>query len=186
MRDIEKLCNVIEEELHKIAEKGLNTGNLDTAYKLIDMYKDLKNTEYWDIKGEYYMEMLGGGHSEYDGYSERGRKRDSMGRYSREGGMNNSYGNNSYSERRGMYSNRGYSRNNMGYSGNDRYDEYMDSKQSYRSSGNSPECKQRLMDTLEDYMDDFSKKMEEMLRDSDCAEERTTIKRYLDKIKNLT
>ena len=41
------------------------------------------------------------------------------------------------------------------------------------------------MDTLEDYMDDFSQKMEEMLRDSDCAEERTTIKRYLDKIKNL-
>ena len=44
----------------------------------------------------------------------------------------------------------------------------------------------RLMDTLEDYMDDFTKQMEEMMRDSDCAEERNTIKRYIDKIKNLS
>ena len=194
MRDMEKLCSVIEEELQKIAEKGLNTGNLETAYKLIDMYKDLKNTEYWEMKGEYYMGMMDGGYSEADGgyssgnYSERGRKRDSMGRYSRESG--NSYNNGSSYARRGGYSNRGYSRegggySERGYSGNDRYDEYMDSKQSYRSSGKSPECKQRLMDTLEDYMDDFSQKMEEMLRDSDCAEERTTIKRYIDQLKNL-
>lgn len=181
MKNMEKLCNIIEEELRKISEKGLNTNNLETAYKLIDMYKDLKNTDYWEVKSEYYMDMMGGG------YSERGRKRDSMGRYSRDGGMNTGYDNGSSYESRMMgHPNRGYSRNYGGYSGNDRYDEYMDSKQSYRSSGNSPECKQRLMDTLEDYMDDFSKKMEEMLRDSDCAEERTTIKRYLDKIKNLT
>lgn len=183
MKDMEKLCRLIEEELQKISEKGLNTGNLDTAYKLIDMYKDMKNTEYWDVKIEYYMNMMG----ENDGYSERGRKRDSMGRYSRDGGMNNSYNNgSSYGNRMMWQPDRDYSRNYGGYSGNDRYDEYMNSKQSYRSSGNSPECKQRLMNTLEDYMDDFSKKMEEMLRDSDCAEERTTIKRYLDKIKNLT
>ena len=70
---------------------------------------------------------------------------------------------------------------NYGYSG---YDRYMDSKESYRAN-KSPECKQRLMDTLANYMDDFSQKMEEMLRDSDCAEERTTIKRYIDQFKNL-
>ena len=69
-----------------------------------------------------------------------------------------------------------------GYSGN--YDRYMESKQSYRSS-KSPECKQRLMENLEQYMDDFSQRMEEMLRDSDCQEERATIKRYIDKIKNI-
>lgn len=42
------------------------------------------------------------------------------------------------------------------------------------------------MNTLEEYMDDFSAQMEEMLRDSDCREERDTIKRYLDKIKAIT
>lgn len=194
MRDMEKLCSVIEEELQKIAEKGLNTGNLETAYKLIDMYKDLKNTEYWEMKGEYYMGMMDGGYSEADGgyssgnYSERGRKRDSMGRYSREGSMNRYNNGLSYAGRGGnRYSGRlnewdgGYS-GNMGR--NERYGEYMDSKQSYRSS-KTPECKKRLMETLEEYMEDFSAQMEEMLRDSDCAEERTTIKRYLDKIKNI-
>lgn len=36
---------VICEEIDKIAEKGLTTGNLDTAYKLIDMYKDLQTVK---------------------------------------------------------------------------------------------------------------------------------------------
>ena len=193
MRDMEKLSGVIEEELKKIAEKGLNTANLDTAYKLVDMYKDIKNTDYWETKGEYYMAVLDemqGGYSQDDGYSMR--KRDARGRYSRDGmGGGMSYdGGNSYARRGGFgrYSRengygqgRGYSQED-GYSG---YDRYMDSKQAYRS-GKSPECKQRLMDTLEEYMDNFSQQMEEMLRDADCAGERTTIKRYLDKIKNIT
>lgn len=190
MKEMEKLCQLICDELDKIAEKGLNTGNLEAAYKLIDMYKDLKNTEYWDQKGEYYMVMLDemhGGYSRGVGYSER--IRDNRGRYSRESGNGYDDGN-SYARRgehyvRGHYSrNDGYSRGGSldGYSGN--YDRYMDSKQSYRSS-KSPECKQRLMDTLEDYMDEFSRQMEEMLRDSDCTEERATIKRYLDKIKSI-
>ncbi len=193
MKDMTRLAERICEELDKIAEKGLNTGNLETAYKLVDMYKDLKNTEYWEQKGEYYMAVLDemqGGAGEYsqrnygaDDYSER-RRRDSRGRYSRDGGqMGSSYdGGSSY---RGGYSrNRGgYSRNDGGYSG-DTYDRYMDSKMSYRDS-KSPECKQRLMSTLEEHMDNFTHQMEEMLRDSDCQEERTTIRRYLDKIKNL-
>ena len=32
-----KLMQNIKEELDRIAEKGLNTSNLETAYKLIDM-----------------------------------------------------------------------------------------------------------------------------------------------------
>lgn len=48
MRDIKDLCARIEDEISNIAEKGLTSGNLDTAFKLIDMYKDIKNTEYWD------------------------------------------------------------------------------------------------------------------------------------------
>ena len=45
MRDIKDLCAIIEDEIGKIAEKGLNTGNLETAYKLIDMYKDTEKEE---------------------------------------------------------------------------------------------------------------------------------------------
>lgn len=188
MRTMNKLCSVIEEELGKIAEKGLTTSNLETAYKLIDMYKDLKNTDYWEQKSEYYMTALEGmrGEGRYSerGYSER-QTRDNMGRYSRDDGrMAQEYDRDSSlrDRRGGEHYVRGHYSRDGGYSGN--YDRYMDSKASYRSS-KSPECKQRLMNTLEEYMDDFSHQMEEMLRDSDCAEERSTIKRYLDKIKNI-
>lgn len=171
MDDLYRICARIKEEIDKIAEKGLNTSNLDTAYKLMDMYKDAKNIEYWEAKKEHYESMEGEyaheGRGE-DGYSARGRKRDSRGRYSRDGG--------------------GYARDG-GYSydqgGTESYDRYMDSKHAYRANGGGGDCKQRLMNTLDQYMDDFTRQMEEMLRDADCAEERETIKRYLGKLKTL-
>lgn len=190
MRDVDQMMRRVCEEIDRIAEKGLTTANLETAYKLVDMYKDLKNTEYWETKTRYYetvLESMEDGYSQdggymmgEDGYSGR-RRRDSMGRYSSDGGQNDS----SYD--RGSSYRRGYSRNRGGYSGNDgneTYDRYMQNKQSYRSD-KSPECKQRLMDALDEHMDKFTKQMEEMLRDSDCAEERSTIRHYLDKIKNM-
>lgn len=183
MADMEKLCRIVEDELHKMAEKGLNTSNIDAAYKLADIYKDIKNTEYWDIKSEYYMAVLDemqGGYSQNDGYS--GRRRDSRGRYSRESGRGSDGA--SYA-RRGGYSRRDSYRGN-GYSMNDgmNYDRYMDSKESYRSD-KSPECKQRLMDTLEEYMGEFSEQLEEMMRDSDCREEKEIITRYLKKLQSM-
>ena len=192
MEKMEKLCKVIEQELEKIAEKGLTTSNLETAYKLVDMYKDIKNTEYWETKGEYYdtvlMEMQGG-YSEgnysmmEDDYSMRGRKRDRMGRYSREDGMGGqSYARGGRRDNRGRYSREGgYSQNDGGYS---MYDRYMDSKQSYRSN-QSMDGKQRLMDSLEEYMDDFTEKIKEMARDSDFPEEKEMINKFIGKLQNI-
>lgn len=185
MKDMKKLCEVIEQELHKIAEKGLTTSNVDTAYKLVDMYKDLKNTDYWETKGEYYMAVLDemqGGYSEgnypmmEDSYAMRGRKRDRMGRYSREDGMMND--NMSYA-RGGRGGNRGYS-NNDGMM----HERYMDAKQSYRSN-KSMDGKQRLMDSLEEYMDDFTEKIKEMHRDADTPEEREMISKFMTKLQNI-
>ena len=201
MEKMEKLCKVIEQELDKIAEKGLTTSNLETAYKLIDMYKDLKNTEYWEQKGEYYEYVLAemqGGYSEGgyammdDEYSmRRGQRRDSRGRYSREDGMSYEGG---QSMARGRGSNRGgsnrrrnqYSREGSyamdgGYS---MYDRYMDSKQSYRAN-QSMDGKQRLMDSLEEYMDDFTEKIKEMHRDADTPEEREMISKFMSKLQNI-
>lgn len=197
MEKMQKLCKIIEQELGKIAEKGLTTSNLETAYKLVDMYKDIKNTEYWETKGEYYdtvlMEMQGGySEGNYsmmdDDYAMRGRKRDRMGRYSREDGM----GGQSYARggRDGRGNNRGrnqysrdggYSQNDGGYS---MYDRVMDAKQSYRSD-KSQDSKQRLMESLEDYMDDFTEKIKEMHRDSDTPEERELLERFMTKLQNI-
>ena len=184
---MKKLCEVIEQELHKIAEKGLTTSNVDTAYKLVDMYKDLKNTDYWETKGEYYMAVLDemqGGYSEgnypmmEDGYAMRGRKRDRMGRYSRDNGMMNDDMSYARGRRTGE---RGYSNNDGGYS---MYDKYMDSKQSYRTN-KSMDGKQRLMDSLEEYMDDFTEKIKEMHRDADTPEEREMISKFMSKLQNI-
>lgn len=96
---MDRMLEVICDEIDKIAEKGLTTGNLETAYKLIDMYKDLKTVEGM----EEYAE---------DDYSQaRGRvraKRDSMGRYSRRYDDGNSYYDGDYAERRYMDSKRMY------------------------------------------------------------------------------
>ena len=93
----DKILEIVCDEMDKIAEKGLTTGNLETAYKLVDMYKDLKTVEGMD---EYYDD---------DEYSQaRGRmraKRDSMGRYSRRYDDGNSYND---GERRYMDSKRIY------------------------------------------------------------------------------
>jgi hypothetical protein len=160
MEKMKKFCELIEMELGKIADKGLTTSNLDAAYKLVDMYKDLKNTDYWETKGEYYdtvlMEMQGGySHTNErmmeDDYSMRGRKRDRMGRYSRNDGM-------MHEDYRRM-GNRGRNQ----YSRDDGYSKYMDAKQSYRNN-QSMDGKQRLMDSLEEYMDDFTEKIKEMHR----------------------
>lgn len=192
MDKMKKMCELIEMELGKIAEKGLTTSNLETAYKLIDMYKDLKNTEYWETKGEYYdtvlMEMQGG-YSERDyammddDYAMRGRKRDRMGRYSREDSM----GGQSYA-RGGRRDNRGRYSRDGGYSMNDggdyMYNRYMDAKQSYRSN-QSMDGKQKLMESLEDYMDDFTEKIKEMHRDAETGEERELISKFMTKLQNI-
>ena len=191
MEKMKKLCELIESELGKIAEKGLTTSNLETAYKLVDMYKDIKNTEYWETKGEYYdtvpMEMQGG-YSERnysmmdDDYSMRGRKRDSRGRYSRDDGMSYEGGQSMARGRDGRGRNQ-YSRDG-GYSMNDGYSMYMDAKQSYRN-GQSMDGKQRLMESLENYMDDFTEKIKEMHRDADTPEEREMISKFMSKLQNI-
>lgn len=201
MEKFKKFCEIIETELNKIVEKGLTTSNLDTAYKLIEMYNKLKNNEYLDIKEGYYMavlEEMQGGYSEGgyammdDDYSmRRGQRRDSRGRYSREDGMSYEGG---QSMARGRGGNRGgnnrgrnqYSRDGSyamdgGYS---MYDRYMDSKQSYRAN-QSMDGKQRLMDSLEEYMDDFTEKIKEMHRDADTPEEREMISKFMSKLQNI-
>ena len=195
MRDMERLCEIIEEELGKIADKGLNTGNLETAYKLIDMYKDMKNTKYWDTKAEYYMavlsEMQSGNSYNYsmamdeDGHSMR-RHRDSMGRYAREDGYDrgNSYGGNSYNYDRenSMNARSG----NYWHDPNDRnYEKYMDYKKSYRSGEKSADCKQRMIDALERHMDNLTEEIGELSRDADCGEERQVLQKYISKLRNM-
>jgi hypothetical protein len=171
----------IREELDKIAEKGLNTGNLETAYKLIDMLKDMENVEYWKCKEGYYnavLDEMEGGYSQAGDHSER-RKRDSRGRYSRDDGMSmTAYDDGSSYARRGEHYVKGhYSRGN---GNNDPYDDYMENKQSYRN-GKSEDCKRRMLAAL----DALTEELGDLSKDADCREERETISRYIEKLRKM-
>lgn len=159
-----KLCEMIEQELDRIADKGFTSTNLDTAYKLVDMCKDIKNMDYWERKGDYYDYVLA---EMQGGYGERGRRRDSMGRYSRGSGMRRDehYG------RQDVYN-------------DPMYDRYMSSKMAYRS-GKTADGKRKLMDSIEEYMDDFTDKIKEMHRDADTPEEREMISKFINKLQNI-
>ena len=85
MHDLkDKLCD----ELDEIARKGeLGAGDLEIIHKLTDTIKNLDKIEMledggYSQAGDWEMEGRG---SYNRGSSYRGRKRDSMGRYSREG-----------------------------------------------------------------------------------------------------
>jgi len=143
----EKMLDVICEEIDKIAEKGLTTQNLETAYKLIDMYKDLKTVEGMDDYAEENysqrgMSMRGRG---------RGARRDSMGRYSRAYDEGNSFD----GERRYMDSKRMY-RNEHSMASKqdmlDSLDEYMDSMHTKLKELKRDADTQEERDTIDRYI----------------------------------
>ena len=153
------------------------------TYKLIDMYKDIKNTQYWDKKVEYYNTVLDEMRDSYSSdYSERGRKRDSMGRYSsNDGRMMPDYDRGNSYARRGEHYVRGhYSRSD----GRDAYDDYMTQKQSYRS-GKSEDCKRKMLAALEEHLDELTTEMSDMSKDAECREERDLVKRYVEKLRDM-
>lgn len=162
-----KLMKNIREELEKIGEKGLTTSNLETAYKLVDMLKDIatyqamegETSGYMDDGESYRRPMEGYRNREMD-YSGR-RRRDSRGRYM-----------SSASDGRDMVPM------------DDPWDRYQSAKRNYRN-GHSGAAKSEMMDALNQYLEDFSTELDRMSNDSDCQEERQMIKRYVQKIKEM-
>lgn len=173
MNEFDKLCKHIDSELHKIEDKGLTPSNLDTAYKLVDMYKDMIKAEYYKMltdnakdgysgaySGAYnpnYMPGMMPDRGEYgleSSYARRGRRqaRDSMGRYT------------------------------GGYSG--AYDEYQRAKDEYRMN-KSGACKSDVLDMLNQYMGEIEDNLAEMSRNADCTEERQEIMKHLDKMRSM-
>lgn len=163
MYDTYQMQDHICKELEKKTQNGIkSTADLDTVWKLIDAYKNLLKIDMLQEASEY---------SHDEGYSER-RKRDSMGRYSRNDGM--SYdGGSSYR--------RGYNRDG-GYS--EAKDEYMDAKHSYRST-RSAESKRDMNVSLHDCMNKLKDELQEMMSNADTREERDKIKEMLHEIGNL-
>ena len=120
-----------------------------------------------------------------DDYSERGRKRGGMGRYSRSDGRmmypdydrGSSYGDESRNYGTGREN---YSRSD----GRDTYSDYMTQKQNYRS-GKSEDCKRKMLAALEEHLDELTTEMSDMSKDAECREERDLVKRYVEKLRSM-
>lgn len=164
MYDTYKMQEHICKELEKKAESGIKSvSDLDVIWKLIDAYKNLLKIDMLQEASEY---------SQDGGYSER-RRRDSRGRYSREGGETG-YEDGTHYRKTGMQEG-GYSEAKEGY---------MEAKHSYRSTRN-PESKRDMMSSLEECKHKFRKELQEMLNDADSREERDKIKEMIREIGNL-
>ena len=113
MKSYDKIKDMLCNELDEIAKKNeLTSNNLEVIYKSIDVLKDISvinamNEEYPEHDGYsqgysrypiYMYDNEGMGHS----YA---RKRDSMGRYSRDGHMNDDYSRDAESELHRMMEN---------------------------------------------------------------------------------
>lgn len=161
MYDTYQMQEHICKELEKKAQSGIkSTADLDTVWKLIDAYKNLLKIDMLQEAEEYSYD---------DGHSER-RKRDSMGRYSRNDGYEH-----------GSSYRHGYGRDG-GYS--EAKERYMEDKHSYRSS-RSPESKRDMTTSLHDCMTKLKDELQEMMASADTREERDKIKEMIQEIGRL-
>lgn len=146
MRAMHELKEMLCKEIDKIAKKGeLSAGSLETVHKLTDTVKNIDK-----------IMMLEG---EEEGYSERGRRRDSMGRYSRDGGMMGGW------EARG------------GYGGGHAYD---DGGSSYAMGGG---YRRGGGYSRDDGKDKMLHELGEMMEDAD-GEQRRILERAMKEIRN--
>lgn len=163
MFDTYKMQEHVCKELEKKAETGIKSvSDLDTIWKLTGTYKDLLEIDMLQEASEYSQE----------GYSER-RRRDSRGRYSREGGGTSYDDGSSY--RRGYGHGSGYS---------EAKGDYMEAKHSYRST-RSPDSKREMNASLNECMEKLKEELHEMMSGADTREERDKIKEMIREIGNL-
>ena len=182
-----KLKENAEKELKAIEEKGLNTSNLDNAYKLTEIIKGIDKIKMMEEgEGEYSQRR---GYSREGGYSQEGRGYSREGRgYSREDyEEEDDYANgNSYRRGRNKTTGRYMSRNNYSRLSGEGMDmeSYRDRKMEY-SNCRDGASKERMLDALEDFMSGVHGMLKQMFRDSDCQEEREIIQKYAREIAKM-
>lgn len=160
---MDKLLGRVEKELENIADKGLSSSNLDTTFKLIDIYKDIKEADYYDSQ-------VGGS---YDA-----QRRDSRGRYM---GDRDSWKNEKWdSDRSHEYENLGPMKRYFDRLG-DEMDTYNMNRGRYRKGDSST----RIEDGIDMVMDAIHKMVECLYDYAETAQEKEIVRKHIDKMKNL-
>ena len=169
----EEFTEKVEQQIKEISAEGVNTGNVDYLYRLVDIHKDLKNEEYWKEKIDMYREGYGnyGNYGEYGEYNEgsygrRGVPGTGRGRY-REGGYNegDSYG------RRGV---KGTGRSR--YRGEEMMDEMYKNYGEYSEGRDNYGADQATIQSLEKMLESVKKFMKHLGNEAKSQEEVEMIK----------
>lgn len=152
MKDMHKLKEMLERELHELSEKGkLSAGDVDTIYKLASSVKNLCKIEMYSEDGERSHRSYGGGMS-YRG-----------GDWRAEGEYGDSYEDGMSGARRGMHYVRGhYSRDGGG--------------SSYRGDSS------RRGYSREEGRDEMMVMLDEMMSQADTEKQRDAIRRCRDEL----
>lgn len=161
-----KLLEKVEKELENIGEKGITNSNLDTAYKLIDIYKDIKESKYYDkeTQGSFdarARDSRGRFMGDYDGG--RGGEWEATGRY------NTSYP--MLDERSERY----FSRMRDGM------ERYNAGKDNYRGG----DSQDRMLDGIEMTMSAICMFVESLMDFAETSSEKEIIRKHMDKMKKL-
>ena len=169
---MDKVKKAIDKEIESIACSEINQQNVDTLGKLIDMKKDIADSEYYDTVREA-MEMR-----YYDDDDMYGaRRRDSRGRY-----MEGRDGMRGSMPRRGGYG------HHMPMEYFDRmmdgYEDYTEGMERYHRSGNYGDH-DTGMESLEYMLDGIVGFVEHLQNNMETPEEVELIKKYVKKIKDM-
>ena len=155
-----ELLNKVEKELEKVGEKGLTSSNLDSTYKLIDIYKDIKEAKYYDKMCD---------EESYDA-----RRRDSMGRY-----MDSSRGG---SESRYQHDRPWDDRTERYYLKiKDGLDDYSAGRERYRDGASQD----RMIEGIEMAMSALVNFVETLYDHTETQREKDVIHEHIDKLKKI-
>ena len=181
-RVLENICVEVEEQLEQILEQGVQQGNVEYLYKLIDIYKDIKNIMYWKEKldmrrysnyGEYNEGYNRGNYGEYGrgGYGEynEGYGRDSYGNYGRRGNY-------------GRYNARGY---DAKYRGDEHLDNMYGAYHEYAEGRDNYGADEATLKSLDKMLQSTKKFMEMLKQEAQSQEEVEMIKETAQEISEL-
>ncbi len=170
---LKAINDLVECELEQISNSKLDAKVLDCLYKLIDIHKDIKNEEYWEVKKEAIK-------MRYNDYKEEEYPEMNYSGYGHDGDYGN-YGNyGTYGRRRRRYSGMQDVPAEVLEELRETYGDYSGSRRAYsRGNYGAKEDTMKSLDYMLKSVQEFIKMLSE---DASSEEEMKLIKKYIKKM----